>query len=110
MELKKKHCVPCSEGSEPFDKKQIDKYLKEVKDWNLVDLGFYKLEKTFIFKDFLEAIDFVLKVSRVCEVEGHHANIHVYYNKVVLDVYTHKINGLSENDFILASKIDGISL
>lgn len=81
--------------------------LKEVENWILIDDK--KIEKTFSFKNFKEALEFVNKVGEVAESEGHHPNIYIFsFNKVKIDLYTHNIDGLSENDFILASKIDDI--
>lgn len=81
-------------------------YLQEISGWQLVDST--KITKTFLFKDFIRAIHFVQKLAFVSERAGHHPDIHIFYNKVRLDIYTHSIQGLHENDFILAAKIDAI--
>lgn len=67
-----------------------------------------KIRHEFKFKNFVEAIGFVSKVADLAEAENHHPNIHVYYNRVVIDLTTHNIKGLSENDFILAAKIENL--
>ena len=85
---------------------EVKKYLKEVKKWKLVN---NKMERNFIFKDFKDAIKFVNKVADIAEEQKHHPDILVYsWNKVRLTIYTHSINGLSENDFDLASKINKV--
>lgn len=115
--LNNKKCVPCQGGTPPMTTDEIKKYLPQIKaDWEVLDsssemkvdgLG-KKLRKEFKFKDFKEAMIFVNKVADICEQEGHHANIYIDYNRVELTLWTHKIVGLHENDFILASKIDNI--
>lgn len=67
-----------------------------------------KIKKEFVFADFKEAIEFINKVADIAEEEGHHPDIHIFYNKVMIELWTHEIGGLSENDFILASKIEKI--
>ncbi len=106
MDLTKKHCVPCEGGIPPMSKSEAEKYLKEVKGWQLVG---NKIEKELKFKNFKKAMEFVNKVADLAEEEGHHPDILVYsWNKVKLMTYTHAIGGLSENDFILATKIDNL--
>jgi len=106
MDLTKKHCVPCEGGIPPMSKSEAEKYLKEVKGWQLVG---NKIEKELKFKNFKQAMKFVNKVADLAEEEGHHPDILVYsWNKVKIMTYTHAIGGLSENDFILAAKIDKI--
>ena len=104
--LLKKKCVPCEKkGIKPFDHAQAEDYLAQISGWMLDENG-KKISKEFKFKDFIGAINFVERVADLAEMEGHHPNIHVYYNKVVLELSTHAIGGLSENDFIMAAKID----
>ena len=89
----------------PMDKLQAESYMAQISGWAL-DSKAERISKEFKFKDFIGAINFVERVADVAEMEGHHPDIHIYYNKVVLDLWTHAIDGLSENDFILAAKID----
>ena len=103
MDLIKKHCVPCGSGVRPFAKKKIEKYLNNVGAWELKK---GHLWRTFTFVEFLPAMDFVNKVAKLAEQEGHHPDFHIHYNIIELEVWTHAINGLSENDFILAAKIN----
>lgn len=82
-------------------------YLAEVLGWDIIDGG-KKISKTFEKKDFLSALSFVNDVGKISEEEGHHPDIHIFYNKVRIELWTHAIEGLSENDFILAAKIDAV--
>jgi len=107
-DLLKKKCVPCEEGGEPLSGADLQDYMDEVPHWSL-DEKKQKISREFKFQDFIGAINFVERVADVAEMEGHHPDIHVYYNKVVLELWTHKINGLSDNDFILAAKIEAVS-
>ena len=102
--LLSKKCVPCEGGVKPFGPEEIKNYIKEVPGWMV--FNFRKLNKEFKFKDFQKAMAFVNKVAALAEEEGHHPDIAISYNKVRLDISTHAIGGLSENDFILAAKID----
>jgi len=109
MALKDKKCVPCEGGVEPMKKDEEDKYLKEVPSWSIERNGTHKIYKKFEFKDFKQAMQFVNKMGDVAEDEGHHPNFCVNYNKVDVELFTHAINGLNENDFIMADKIDELN-
>ena len=89
-------------------KDEAEKLLPEVTDWQLLDEEVLKLQREFKFKNFVEAIEFVNKVADLAEQEGHHPDFKINWNKVTLTLYTHAINGLSENDFIMAAKINAI--
>jgi 4a-hydroxytetrahydrobiopterin dehydratase len=105
-DLLKKICVACEgKGMKPLDRASAEDYLAEVSGWVLDEKG-QKISKQFKFQDFIGAINFVERVADVAEMEGHHPDIHVFYNKVLLELTTHAIGGLSENDFIVAAKID----
>lgn len=104
-DLLQKKCVPCEGVSLPLSKEEADKYLTQVDGWKMVADG-KKISKEFNFADFIGAINFMERVADVAEMEKHHPDIHVHYNKVVLELWTHAIGGLSENDFIVAAKID----
>lgn len=106
MNLTKKHCIPCEEGGTPMSEEDENKYIKQVPSWILTRDGIHKITKQFKFKNFREAIAFVNKVGALAESEGHHPDIKIVYNKVRLDLFTHAVDGLSENDFIMASKIN----
>jgi 4a-hydroxytetrahydrobiopterin dehydratase len=107
MDLKDKKCVPCEGGTPPFTEKQAKKYFFQVKGWELEGKS---IKKRFKFKDFAEAMKFVNKVAKIAEKEDHHPDILINYNRVKLELSTHAIGGLSENDFILAAKIDEIQI
>lgn len=99
-------CVSCESSMDPMTKKEAEIMLTHVKGWNL-DESVKKISKNFIFKDFKQALLFVNKVGELAEKEGHHPDIYlVNYKNVNIDLATHAIGGLSNNDFILASKID----
>lgn len=105
MTLAKKRCVPCEGDVEKFSSQKIQDYLKHVDGWS--EEG-EKLKKTFKFKDFIQAMGFLNQVAIIAEVEGHHPDFCVHYNTVDFIVWTHAIGGLSENDFILAAKLDAL--
>lgn len=106
-ELSKKHCIPCEDNIEPFPKEKSEEFLKEINQWLLVEDK--EIKKSYEFKNFEEAINFINKVAKIAETEGHHPDINLHNYKIVeIKISTHNIGGLSENDFILASKIDEI--
>ena len=107
-DLLSKKCSPCEGGVIPFDVSEIHKYQKKVDGWDLVqnEKKIYFLEKKFTFKNFLESQDFVNKVGKISEEEGHHPDILFGWGYAKITITTHAIEGLSENDFILAAKID----
>jgi len=110
-DLLNKKCVPCEGGVIPFDISEIHKYQKKVDGWDVVknDSEVYLLEKKFEFKNFLESQKFTNEVGKVSELEGHHPDISFGWGYAKVSITTHAIKGLSENDFILAAKIDKIS-
>jgi len=109
MSLINKKCVPCENGEGILNKSQIIKLLKEIQDWKLTE-DEKKIEKAFKFSNFKEALDFVNKVGKIAEGENHHPDILLFaWNKVKISLSTHSVKSLTENDFILAAKIDVIS-
>jgi 4a-hydroxytetrahydrobiopterin dehydratase len=106
--LTDKKCIPCEGGVPPLSHEEIENLLKEVSQWTIIDNK--QLERDFKFKNFKEAIEFVNKVANLAESEQHHPDIFLHgWNKVKLTLSTHAIGGLSENDFILAAKINTIT-
>jgi len=103
MTLKDKKCVPCEGGTKAYDEQETVRMLKEVPGWSVQNNRLYK---EFEFKDFLANMKFINKVVELAESEGHHPDFCVHYNKTRFEIWTHAIDGLSENDFILAAKID----
>jgi 4a-hydroxytetrahydrobiopterin dehydratase len=107
MELGEKKCKPCEGGVSALDPKAIKELKEQIKsDWEVSENK--KINKEYLFVNFLHTMDFVNKVAKLAEEEGHHPVMHVYYGRVVIELWTHAINGLSENDFIMAYKIDKI--
>ncbi|MBI5194339.1 MAG: 4a-hydroxytetrahydrobiopterin dehydratase [Nitrospirae bacterium] len=106
MKLNEKRCIPCEGGTPPLGEAEADALLKEIPSWSLRE---GHIRRTFRFKNFPDAIEFVNSVARLAEGEGHHPNITIRYNKVELELWTHAVKGLSENDFILAAKIDTLT-
>lgn len=107
-DLFKKKCVPCEGGAIPFDISDIHKYQKKVDGWEVIKnpKEIYFLEKKFKFKNFVESQKFVNEVGKIAELEGHHPDIFFGWGYAKISITTHAIEGLSENDFILAAKID----
>ena len=105
--LNKKTCIPCQGGIPPLNSEEISKYLNDINEnWiNLIDV---KISRTFNFNNYLEALNFVNKIAYLSEDEGHHPHVHLNFKNVEVIIFTHKINGLHENDFILAAKCDDI--
>ena len=105
MSLADKECVPCKGGVDPLKGDELDKMASELgNDWKVVDN--HHLEKVFDFPDFKTALDFTNKIGELAEDIGHHPDIALSYGQVVVIVWTHKINGLNEADFIFAAKVD----
>jgi|TARA_B100001057_G_scaffold99161_1_gene95934 4a-hydroxytetrahydrobiopterin dehydratase len=109
-DLLKKKCVPCEGGVIPFDISDIHKYQKKIDGWDVVknNKEMFFLEKNFNFTNFLESQKFVTSVGQISEEEGHHPDITFGWGYAKIEISTHAIKGLSENDFILAAKIDQI--
>jgi len=107
MKLLELKCEPCRGGMPPLSKQEAQAMLNEIPDWTLNDNS---IERMLQFKDFKEAIVFVNKVADIANEQDHHPDIHIYYNKVRIELSTHKIKGLSKNDFILAAKINAINV
>ena len=109
-DLLNKKCVPCEGGILPFDISEIHKYQKKVDGWEVREdkKKIYFLEKNFIFKTFIDSQNFINKVGAISENENHHADISFGWGYAKIIITTHAIEGLSENDFILAAKIDQI--
>ncbi|MEK7585600.1 MAG: 4a-hydroxytetrahydrobiopterin dehydratase [Patescibacteria group bacterium] len=104
-----KHCPPCEKKTPPLKDEAVKTLSVELKrPWQVVAgaHGLKKLSYEFTFPTFLAAVDFVNKIAPVAEAEGHHPDLYIFYNRVRVELYTHSIGGLSENDFILASKIE----
>ena len=109
--LLNKKCVPCEGGALPLDISEIHKYQKKIDGWDVKknEKKIFFLEKNFKFKNFISSQNFINKVSEISENENHHPDISFGWGYAKILITTHAIEGLSENDFILAAKIDQIS-
>ncbi len=108
QDLINQKCQPCEGGVPPFSEAKAQEYLTQVQGWR-ADKEFKKIEGNFKFNNFKEALDFVNKVGQLAEKEGHHPDILLHsYNQLKVILVTHAIGGLSNNDFIMAAKIDNM--
>ena len=107
-DLLKKKCLPCEGGVVPFDISEIHKYQKKVDGWDIVknEKNIFFLVKNFKFKNFVDSQNFINQVGQISEEEGHHPDIKFAWGYATISITTHAMEGLSENDFILAAKID----
>ena len=108
MKLNQKKCLPCRGDVPPFTREQIDEYLKYLTDWKVLineKKGIY-LSRVYNFSNFEQSLSFINKVSNVAEEENHHPDLKFGWGYAEVNIFTHKINGLTLSDFILASKID----
>jgi 4a-hydroxytetrahydrobiopterin dehydratase len=103
-DLAERECVPCRGGVPPLKGEEIKEFSAQLKEWRVVDE--HHLQKTYGFKDFRESLDFVNRVGELAEAQGHHPDICFGWGKADVTIWTHKINGLTESDFVLAAKID----
>ena len=104
-DLAKKTCIPCKGGVPPLKGAKLDDLLEKLKNnWKIIKE--HHLEKEYSFKNFKEALDFTIKVGELAENQGHHPDIFLAWGKVKLTIWTHKIDGLTESDFIFAAKAD----
>lgn len=104
-ELAKKECVPCKGGVPPLKGSDLKSLLEKLGDnWQLIDE--HHIEKEFKFENFRQALDFTNKVGELAENQGHHPDIYLAWGKTKLTIWTHKVDGLTESDFILAAKAD----
>src|SRR4029079_4201386 len=105
--LTMKKCRPCEGGVPPLSADELANLLKEVPAWRLTSDG-KRLRREWLFKDFLTGLEFFNRIAEVAEAEDHHPDLHlVGYRNVAIELWTHAVGGLTENDFILAAKIDG---
>ena len=99
------NCVPCKGGIPPLKGEELSKLHRKLdQGWNVIEE--HHLEKSFTFNDFRQALDFTNEVGELAEVEGHHPDIYLAWGKVKITLWTHKIDGLTQSDFIFAAKVD----
>ena len=105
--LAERHCVPCEKGTPPMEASLAAALLDRLQGWEIEQAdGHRQLVKTFRFPDFVQAVDFVNRITPVAEDEGHHPDLLVTWGRVRVQLWTHAAGGLTENDFVLAAKID----
>jgi 4a-hydroxytetrahydrobiopterin dehydratase len=102
-ELASRTCTPCRGGVPPLDREQAENYLEQAEGWQLQDDA-RRIERSFKFKNFREALAFVDRLGALAEAEGHHPDISFGWGYATVSLHTHKIKGLHENDFIMAAK------
>ena len=104
-DLAAKNCIPCRGGVPPLKGEEMRRLLEQLgNDWTVVDD--HHLEKNYKFKDFAEALGFTNRIGAIAEEQGHHPDIYLAWGKVGVTIWTHKINGLTESDFVFAAKCD----
>jgi 4a-hydroxytetrahydrobiopterin dehydratase len=106
--LAEKHCVPCRGGVQPLKGAELLPYAEQLPEWKIIEE--HHIAKAFSFPDFKTGLDFVNQVGAVAEQEGHHPDLCLKWGKVGIEIYTHKIRGLTESDFVMAAKIDQVYL
>ena len=104
MELHERNCVPCRGGVSPLSPPEVSKLLEQIPGWEAPQN--HHLTRTFKFADFKAALAFVDRVGAMAEEQGHHPDLHLAWGKVVVEIWTHKINGLTESDFVFAARCD----
>ncbi len=104
MSLSAQTCVPCRGGVPPLDALQIAPLQAQLPKWRVID-G-HHIERNFAFADFVTALAFTNRVGELAEQQGHHPDIHLTWGSVAITIWTHKIDGMTESDFVLAAKID----
>lgn len=109
-ELVQKKCLPCEGGVPKYTEAQAEAQIKQLSQWRLTHNGM-RIRRDWIVKNFIAAMQFFQQVANVAEADGHHPDLHLEgYRKVWIEIWTHAIGGLSENDFILAAKIDQLPI
>jgi len=106
-DMKMKTCIPCEGSFPPLQADQLETLHKHVPDWEIIEVdGEFRLKRTFTFRDFKGALSFTNAIGEIAEEQGHHPVIELTWGRVTVQWWTHKINGLHENDFIMAAKTD----
>ncbi len=108
-ELADRQCIPCRGGVPPMERAQAEQLLSQLGEgWELRDNGYLFLEKTYRFNDFAHALAFVDRVGALAEEQAHHPDIHLAWGRATISIWTHKIKGLTESDFVFAAKCDRV--
>ena len=107
--LADRHCVPCKPGTPTLPRDAVEMMLQQLPGWTVVEVGDHlELTRTYRFKGFTPGVELVDAIAPIAEAEGHHPDLHLAYGWLRVDLWTHAAGGLTENDFILAAKIDQI--
>lgn len=106
MSLAEKKCTPCQGGVPPLEAETAAELLKELDAWSFNDQG--HLEKTYVFDDFKAPFEFAQRIGLMAEEQWHHPDMHLAWGRLTIEVWTHKINGLVESDFIFAARADAL--
>ena len=107
--LAQRHCEVCTPETPTLTSAEIDRLLRQLSGWSVVEGdGHLQLTKTFKFKGFMLGVELINRIAPIAEAEGHHPDLHLTYGSLRVDIWTHAAGGLTENDFILAAKIDDI--
>jgi 4a-hydroxytetrahydrobiopterin dehydratase len=107
--LAERHCVACEPGTPPLPQAEVGRLLTQLDGWEVEETGGHlQLVKTYKFKGFMPGVDFVNRIARIAEEEDHHPDLFLRYGEVTVQLWTHAAGGLTENDFILAAKIDEV--
>jgi len=103
-DLASRECVPCRGGVPPMKGAEIQEFARQLQEWSVIDE--HHLKKDYQFKNFRDTLDFIVRVGELAEEQGHHPDICFGWGKAEITIWTHKIDGLTESDFVLAAKID----
>jgi 4a-hydroxytetrahydrobiopterin dehydratase len=105
-ELAKRTCIPCEGGIPPLTETESAELLRQVDGWQLIDN--HHITKEYSFPDFIQGLAAVNRIGALAEEQGHHPDLYLAWGKIRIDIWTHKIEGLTESDFILAAKVDEV--
>jgi 4a-hydroxytetrahydrobiopterin dehydratase len=107
--LAERHCVVCKPGTPPLPREAIDRLLEQVASWNVEEAdGHLRLTRTVKFKGFMPGVELVNRIAPIAEAEGHHPDLVLSYGSLTIWLWTHAAGGLTDNDFILAARIDNV--
>ena len=107
--LAERHCVVCKPGTPPLLREEIDRLLEQVAGWSVEEAdGHLRLTRTVKFKGFMPGVDLVNRIALIAEAEGHHPDLLLSYGSLTVWLWTHAAGGLTDNDFILAARIDQV--
>ena len=108
--LAERHCVVCKPGTPTLPRAEVERLLPQLSGWSVGHEGSHdRLTKTYRFQGFMPGVELVDAIARIAEAEGHHPDLHLTYGSLAVELWTHAAGGLSENDFVLAAKIDRIA-